>query len=78
MLFSLAQISQYNATIRLGNRIGKTIKVDLLTPSELQTDIRRIERGWYARICVELDLQKKLVSIIIAANVVYHVENQGL
>lgn len=63
---------------RLGNRIGKTIKVDLLTPSENPTATARVERGRYARICVELDLQRKLVSKVIAANMVYQVEYEGL
>lgn len=63
-------IQCYNRTFisQLGNRIGKTMKVDLLTPSELQADTAR----------VELDLQKKLVSKVIAANMAYHVEYEGL
>lgn len=63
---------------RLGNRIGKTLRVDMHTLSESCNDGHKVERGRYARICVELDLQKKLISRVIAANSVYNVEYEGL
>lgn len=67
-----------NFITRLGNRIGKTFRVDMNTLSESQAVGPKVERGRYARICVELDLQKKLVSRVIAVNSVYNVVYEGL
>lgn len=63
---------------RLGNRIGRTLRVDMNTLSDSHMEGPRVERGKYARICVELDLQKKLISRVIAANSVYNVVYEGL
>lgn len=63
---------------RLGNRIGKTLRVDLNTLAESSSESMKVERGRYARICVELDLQKQLVPRVIAANAVYNVVYEGL
>ncbi|XP_028797607.1 uncharacterized protein LOC114753107 [Neltuma alba] len=38
----------------------------------------KVERGRYTRICVELDLQKRLVPRVMAANRLFHVEYEGL
>ncbi|XP_028754830.1 uncharacterized protein LOC114714268 [Neltuma alba] len=70
----------YNKTFitRLGNKVGKTLKVDLKTLTENSTRFSNVERGRFARVCVELDLQKKLVPRVIAANSIYNVEYEGL
>ncbi|XP_028771466.1 uncharacterized protein LOC114728699 [Neltuma alba] len=41
---------------RLGDRIGRTLKVDLKTLEDFSTRNARVERGRFARICVELNL----------------------
>ncbi|XP_028790153.1 uncharacterized protein LOC114746133 [Neltuma alba] len=58
--------------------VGKTLKVDLKTLTENSTRFSNVERGRFARVCVELDLQKKLVPRVIAANSIYNVEYEGL
>ncbi|XP_028802897.1 uncharacterized protein LOC114758054 [Neltuma alba] len=63
---------------RLGNIIGKTLRVDLRTCTEATDRISNVERGRFARVCVEIDLQKKLVPKVIAANRLYQVEYEGL
>ncbi|XP_028788193.1 uncharacterized protein LOC114744170 [Neltuma alba] len=64
---------------RIGDRIGRTLKVDINTLSNgLYTNQTKVERGKYARICVELDLQKKLVPRVIVAGEIFNVEYEGL
>ena len=63
---------------RLGDRIGWTLRVELKTLSESTNSQARVERGHFARLCVELDLQKSLVPKIIFAYVVLNVEYEGL
>ncbi|RYR20260.1 hypothetical protein Ahy_B03g065356 [Arachis hypogaea] len=55
---------------KIGNIIGRTIKVDSNTAD--------IARGKYARICVELDLTKPLVSHYMINGVKLAVEYEGL
>lgn len=54
------------------------MRVDLNTLAESNASDCKVGRGRYAPICVELDLQKKLVSRVIAANSVYNVVYEGL
>ncbi|XP_028778406.1 uncharacterized protein LOC114734927 [Neltuma alba] len=63
---------------RLGDMIGKTLKVDMNTIANLEDKEARVERGRYARICVEIDLQKKLIPRIISASALFNVEYEGL
>ncbi|XP_028796726.1 uncharacterized protein LOC114752166 [Neltuma alba] len=64
---------------RIGDCIGRTLKVDINTLSNgLHTNQTKVERGKYARICVELDLQKKLVPRVIVAGEIFNVEYEGL
>lgn len=54
----------------LGNRIGKTIRVDLTTS--------KLSRGKFARLCVEVDLSKPLLPLFILREREYRVEYEGL
>ncbi|QHO31323.1 hypothetical protein S83_026012 [Arachis hypogaea] len=65
-------IEYYHQSIlkKIGNIIGRTIKVDSNTAD--------IARGKYARICVELDLTKPLVSHYMINGVKLVVEYEGL
>lgn len=63
---------------RLGNMIGKTLKVDMNTIENLEADVTRVQRGRFARICVEIDLQKKLVPRVICQAALFNIEYEGL
>ncbi|KAK4283840.1 hypothetical protein QN277_000747 [Acacia crassicarpa] len=63
---------------RLGDQIGRTLKVDMNTLQDYQTDSPKIQRGKFVRICVELNLQKKLVPKVIVAGSIFNVEYEGL
>ncbi|XP_058746880.1 uncharacterized protein LOC131619849 [Vicia villosa] len=54
----------------IGNRIGKTVKVDKTTS--------QVERGKYARICVEVDLSKPLLAMFTIKKKMYKIEYEGL
>ncbi|MCI33556.1 hypothetical protein A2U01_0054773, partial [Trifolium medium] len=54
----------------IGNRIGKTVKVDKNTLFQ--------ERGKYARVCVEVELSKPLLAMFELKDLVYKVEYEGL
>lgn len=54
----------------IGNRIGKTIKVDKTTS--------QVEMGKYARICVELELSKPLLTMFTIKEKMYKIEYEGL
>lgn len=55
---------------RLGNTIGKIIRIDIVT--------EEVARGKYARICVELDLKKPLQSKMIVMGKLSPIEYEGL
>ncbi|KAM2304045.1 hypothetical protein ACFXTH_023791 [Malus domestica] len=55
---------------RIGDLIGTTLRVDAHTASQV--------RGKYARVCVELDLTKPLISNVKVENCWYAVEYEGL
>jgi hypothetical protein len=65
-------IEYYDAKILhyIGNRIGKTVKVDRNTLFQ--------ERGKYARVCVEVDLNEPLLAMFELKDRVYTVEYEGL
>jgi hypothetical protein len=65
-------IGYYDAKILhyIGNRIGKTVKVDRNTLYQA--------RGKYARVCVEVDLKNPLLAMFELKNEVYKVEYEGL
>jgi hypothetical protein len=65
-------IEYYDAKILnyIGNRIGETVKVDRNTLFQ--------ERGKYARVCVEVDLNKPLLAMFELKGEVYKVEYEGL
>ncbi|KAI9111324.1 hypothetical protein K1719_017736 [Acacia pycnantha] len=63
---------------RIGERIGRPLRVDLNTLADKCANEAKVERGRYARLCVELDLQKQLVPRIIAAGEIFNVEYEGL
>lgn len=54
----------------LGNRIGRTVRVDKNTLSQ--------ERGKYARKCVEVDLNKPLLPMFEVDGKAYTIEYEGL
>jgi hypothetical protein len=54
----------------IGNRVGKTVKVDKNTLQQ--------ERGKYARLCVEVNLTKPLLAMFSIKGRKYHIEYEGL
>mgnify|MGYP001567182811 CR=1 FL=1 len=56
--------------MRIGNLLGKAIKVDEVT--------LKAARGKYARICVEIDLTKPLIPFIWVHQDLQAVEYEGL
>ncbi|MCH94906.1 hypothetical protein A2U01_0015876, partial [Trifolium medium] len=54
----------------IGNRVGKTVKVDKNTLQQ--------ERGKYARLCVEVNLTKPLLAMFTIKGRKYHIEYEGL
>ncbi|PNY15775.1 hypothetical protein L195_g012478 [Trifolium pratense] len=54
----------------IGNRIGRTVKVDRTTQTQA--------RGKYARLCVEVDLTKPLLAMFQIKDRCYKVEYEGL
>ncbi|XP_058775145.1 uncharacterized protein At4g02000-like [Vicia villosa] len=54
----------------IGNRIGKTIKVE--------KTISQVERGKCARICVEVELSKPLFVMFMIKEKMYNIEYEGL
>lgn len=55
---------------RIGNKLGRAVKIDVHTMT--------VSRGKYARICVEMDLQKPLVSGVIINGTYIKVEYESL
>ncbi|CAN1152494.1 hypothetical protein LINPERHAP2_LOCUS18778 [Linum perenne] len=54
----------------LGNLVGKTIKIDFNT--------QRAERGKFARIAVELDLDEPLPPVVMLDGAAQHIEYENL
>ncbi|XP_021803522.1 uncharacterized protein LOC110747700, partial [Prunus avium] len=55
---------------RIGNLLGKLLKIDALTTSQ--------NRGKFARLCVELDMTKPLEAFIQINQIWYNIEYEGL
>lgn len=55
---------------RVGSKLGTLLKIDNLTSIQ--------SRGQFARICVEIDLTKKLIPSILVRGVVLKLEYEGL
>ncbi|CAL2260727.1 unnamed protein product [Prunus armeniaca] len=55
---------------RIGNLLGKLLKIDALTTAQ--------NKGKFARLCVELDLTKPLEAFIQINQVWYNIEYEGL
>ncbi|KAI5352205.1 hypothetical protein L3X38_005096 [Prunus dulcis] len=55
---------------RIGNLLGKLLKIDALTTSQ--------NRGKFARLCIELDMTKPLDAFIQINQIWYNIEYEGL
>ncbi|CAL2271910.1 unnamed protein product [Prunus armeniaca] len=55
---------------RIGNLLGKLLKIDTLTTSQ--------NRGKFARLCMEIDLTKPLEAFVQINHVWYNIEYEGL
>lgn len=62
---------------RLGNKIGRALKIDENTLSQMEDDNAKTERGRYARVCVEVDLRRKWVPKVLVFNDLFQVEYEG-
>ncbi|KAF7822535.1 receptor-like protein EIX1 [Senna tora] len=69
----------YNSTFlqRLGNKIGRTLKIDFNTLRQ-QDENLVVERGRFARICVEVDLSKQLLAKFTLRKKTRRIEYEGL
>lgn len=61
----------------LGNMIGRTLKVDMNTLAQCQNNTS-VERGKFARVSVEIDLNKQLQSRVAIRSRIYPIEYEGL
>lgn len=62
----------------IGDMIGRTLKVDMNTLSKLENGSTRVGRCRFARLVVEIDLQKQLLPRIICLASVFNIEYEGL
>lgn len=65
---------------KMGNKVGKTLKVNAHTIKKDNSggELNTIERGRFARISVEINLEKKLIPRIKIRNRIYMIEYEGL
>jgi hypothetical protein len=72
MRISGLPIEYYDSKILhfIGNRVGKTVKVDKNTLTQ--------ERGKYARLCVQVNLTKPLLAMFTIKDRKYNIEYEGL
>lgn len=65
---------------KIGNYIGSTIKVDPNTMKQIHVEAteEEVKRGRFARLCVEVDFRKKLVSKVEIEEKLFAVEYEGL
>ncbi|MCH81277.1 hypothetical protein A2U01_0002062, partial [Trifolium medium] len=72
MRISGLPIEYYDSRILhfIGNRVGKTVKVDKNTLTQ--------ERGKYARLCVQVNLTKPLLAMFTIKDRKYNIEYEGL
>lgn len=73
-------IHMYSADLmwELGNLIGKALKVDINTLAQRDNNKNEVARAKFARVSVEVDLNKKLLARIQVRSKVYPVEYEGL
>lgn len=65
--------------MEIGDRIGRTLRVDLNTFSSSDDEHKvKVERGQFARLYVEINLQKKLVKKVICSIALFNIEYEGL
>lgn len=62
---------------RLGNVVGRSLKVDIYTLNLIGEQLR-VERGRFARVCIEIDLRKSLLAKVRCGRKMYVVEYEGL
>lgn len=65
---------------KLGNKVGKTLKVDVHTIRENKNggELYTTERGRFTRISLELNLDKMLIPRVSIRNRTYKIEYEGL
>lgn len=66
----LLEMFKESTLLSMGNTIGKVVKVDMTT-----TDVAR---GMFARVCVEIDLDRPLLPSVMIMGRVVQVEYEGL
>lgn len=66
----LLEMFKESTLLSMGNTIGKVVKVDMTT-----TDVAR---GRFARVCVEIDLDRPLLPSLMIMGRVVQVEYEGL
>lgn len=64
--------------LELGNMVGKALKVDLNTLAQRDNKVNEVARAKFARVSVEVDLNKQLKSKFMIRTQLYIVEYEGL
>lgn len=64
--------------LELGNMVGKALKVDLNTLAQKDNKLNEVSRAKFARVSVEVDLNKQLKSKFRIRTQLYTVEYEGL
>ncbi|KAI9097681.1 hypothetical protein K1719_025452 [Acacia pycnantha] len=64
--------------LEIGNMIGKALKVDVNTLAQCSNQNMMVERGKFARVSVEVDLNQALKSRFVIRSTIYTVEYEGL
>ncbi|KAI9109722.1 hypothetical protein K1719_019352 [Acacia pycnantha] len=64
--------------LEIGNMIGKALKVDVNTLAQCNNQNMMVERGKFARVSVEVDLNQALKSRFVIRSTIYTVEYKGL
>lgn len=71
------RIYSEHCLMQIGNIIGKALKVDLNTLAQ-KNNLVAVERGKFARVSVEIDLNQPLKSRFVIRRRIYAVEYEGL
>ncbi|CAN1331149.1 hypothetical protein LINPERPRIM_LOCUS35213, partial [Linum perenne] len=61
---------QPHSVTRIGNHIGRTVRLDLATT--------KCARAWYARVCVEVDLSKPLLGKYMIGDRVFYIKYESI
>ncbi|KAI9086116.1 hypothetical protein K1719_031949 [Acacia pycnantha] len=64
--------------LEIGNMVGKALKVDVNTLAQCNNQNMMVERGKFARVSVEVDLNQALKSSFVIRSTIYTVEYEGL